>query len=758
MNFKSLLVSKALIVRNVIVFLIFYLSFFLYQSLAKYDNLRFLLLINISVLVIFLITLYSSKLGLYLFIFFIPLLNSLTTILEIQPVQIILFFFFAFFMGFILNLFNNDFQSRSELYGPIKVFESEISRAFLIFIIILSLSAAITIFRYSNFFPFITNNYHNLKVNINGFGSNGAILWTLSFFFNYFIGFALFFAVFNILKNIRDVINVLVILIFSTFLTSAFAIYQHFINPYIGNFKFWVETGRLNATFSDPNALGGYCILIFPIFISLIIVARRWYSRLIFCILFVFFILTVIFSGSRSALLGIILTIIIFLIMGLKRLIRFIKKLPKKRKITVIITVIVIISIILIAIAGITLTKSKIKSDVLKIGLIQRSLETIKTFLSYFKTAGPLEALKSISNYRYIYWNQAINMTKNYPLAGVGAGSYIIELPDYLWNFEHSFTIVDYAGNYYLQVLSEFGLVGLIMTLFIFYFIIKKYVLYFRYRKNSKMENSNKISSNSSSNWLLIGLFISFISMIFAQFFGPHTNFIEVQFTFWLIIGLMVTFIKIKQVNYTQNLKSELKNNIYNNSSIVQNNDDLNSNLKRGKVPLMLSNRIYFNIGQRISLVIILLIFAGSFLINSFTDLSITATQNRDNWDNNYGFYNVENRKVKEVRWTTDDASEVLEKKGSVIIIPLRDAYPVEDAEPNVVKFYIDNLLVKKIKLEDDSWYNLKLDIPKFAGNHPSNRFTLTIVSSRSWVPKELGLNMDTRVLGVMVGEITFID
>jgi len=754
MNLKSLLVSKALIVRNVVLFLVFYLSFFLYQNLAKYDNPGFLLFVNISVFVIFLLTLYRSKLGLYLFIFFIPLLNSLTTILEIHSVPIILFFFFGFFMGFILNLFDNDFKSRLELFGPIKVFESEISSVSLIFIIILSLSIVITIFRYSNFFPFITNNYYNLTVNINGFNSSEAISWTLRFFFNYFIGFALFFAVFNILKNIRDVMNALIVLIFSTFLTSIFIIYQYFINPYIGSSRFWVETGRLNATFSDPNALGAYSLLIFPIFISLIIITHRWYSRLIFSILFVFFILMIILSGSRSALLGIILTIIIFFILGLKRLIRFIKKLPKKRKITIFIIIIVIILIILIAIAGITLTTNEVKSDILKIGLIQRSLASIQTFSSYFKTAGPLEALKSISNYRYIFWNQAINMTKDYPLSGIGAGSYIIQLPEYLWNFERSFTIVDYAGNYYLQILSEFGLVGLVLVLFIFYFIIKKYVLYFKYQKNLKNQNLNRIDSDSSGNWLLVGLFISFISMIFAQFFGPHTNFNEVQFTFWLIIGLMITFIKIKQVNYKQNLESELKNNIYDNSSIIRNND----NSKWGRVPLKLSNRIYFNIGQRIGLIIILLIFAGSFLISSFTDLSITATQNRDNWNNNYGFYDVENFEGKEVRWTAADASEVLEKKGSVIIIPLKDAYPIENAEPNIVKIYIDNLLVKKIKLEDDSWYNLKLDIPKFAGNGFGNRFTLTIVTSRSWVPKELGLNMDSRILGVMVGEITFIN
>lgn len=486
MNFKSLAVSKTLIFKNVVIFLIFYLIFFLYQSLEKYDNLGFLFFVNISVLLIFLLTTFRAKIGLYLFIFFIPLLNSLTAILKVQSVPILLFFFFAFFMGFLLDLFDNDFKSRLELFGPVKPFESEISRTFLIFIIILSLSTAITVFRYANFFPFITNNYHNLKVNINGFDSNNAILWTLSFFFNYFIGFALFFAVFNILNKEKEILTALVILIFSTFLTSIFALYQYFKNPYIGNLRHWVETGRLNATFSDPNALGAYCILIFPIFIILIISSKRWYSRLIFCLIFIPFILMILFSGSRSALMCILISIFIFIILGIKRLIWYIKKLPKRKKINALIIIIIILLVLIITILGIFATTNRIKTNILKVDLIQRPLETIKTLLSYNKTAGFLESLKSISNYRYIFWNQAIRMFKDYPPAGVGVGSYIIELPDYLWNFEPGFTQVDYAGNYYLQVLSEFGFIGLILILFVFYFIIKKYILYFKYQKKFK--------------------------------------------------------------------------------------------------------------------------------------------------------------------------------------------------------------------------------------------------------------------------------
>lgn len=732
MNFKPLVVSKTLFFRNVVVFLVFYLMFFLYQSLARYDSLGFFLFTNILVLLIFLLTTFKAKIGLYLFIFFIPLFNSLTSILEINSVPILLFFFFAFFMGFLLNLFHDDFKSRLELSNPLVLFESEISKAFLVFIIILSLSTAITIFRYSNFFPFITNNYHNLKVNINGFNSNNAILWTLNFFFNYFIGFALFFAIFNVLDKVKEILTAITVLIFSTFLTSIFALYQYLEDPYIGNIRYWVEAGRLNSTFSDPNALGSYCVLIFPIFVTLIIISKKWYLKLISSLIFIPFILMVILSGSRSALVGIFISIFIFFILGMKRLILYIKKLPKRKKIIISIVMIVVSLILIIANVAIFATTNRIKSSILEIDLIQRPLETVETLLSYNRTAGFLESLKSVSNYRYIFWNQAIRMAKDYPLTGVGVGSYIIELPDYLWNFEPGFTQVDYAGNYYLQVLSEFGFIGLIIILFIFYFIIKKYILYFRYQRSL-----NGQRPNSLNNWLLIGLFLSFFSMILAQFFGPHTNFTEVQFTFWLIIGLMLTFIKVKQVNYKKNLEAGLKE--------VKN------------VPLMIDSKINFNLSQKISMIIILLIFTCSFLFNSYTELSITVKQNRDNWSNNYGFYDFENLQGKKVRWIANDASEVLEKKGSAFIIPLQDAYPIKNSELNIVKFYIDNMLVNKIKLEDDSWYNLKLEVPKSVGDESGNRFTLTIVTSRFWVPKELGINSDTRVLGIRIGEIIFI-
>jgi O-antigen ligase len=647
----------------------------------------------------------------------------------------LLFFFFAFFLGFLLNFFDNDFRSRLVLIKQ-KILDREIGIAVLAFIVLLIISLAVTVFRYSNFYPFITNNYHNLIVNINGqFNSNEAIFWTINSFFNYIVGFLFLFSIFNILRNIKEIIIALIVIISATLLSSFMSIYQYFVNPYIGSFKFWISSGRLNATFTDPNALGAYIILLFPILIIMIIVSRKIYLKVIFCLILIPFMMMVGFSGSRNALLGIFFAVVMFIVFGIlfrsnrfKSISR--KRLNKKVAIKIVVAALVVI-LIISSLLGIFLTENVVKNKILSIGLVTRIVESGKALIFYYKQGGFLEALKSISNYRYIYWNQAIKMTKDYPITGVGTGSYMIELPDYLYRYERGFSQIDTTGNYYLQILAELGIPGLFIILFLFFLFIKKTVLYLKIKK-LKREYVN-------FDWVLIGLFISFLCMLVIQFFGPHTNFTEIQMTFWLIIGLMMAYIKLSVYN------TKTPGNDYN---LIENFPKV----------LRLQRSLKLDLKNTISIIIIVLIFTISFSISSLTGLSIAVKQDRDFWANNYGFYNFDKLQGKKVRWIADDASIVLEKKGSAIIIPLQDYYPIKNSKPNIVKFYIDNLLIKKIKLEDDSWYNLKLDIPKFAGNEFGNRFTLTIVVSRSWVPKELGINRDTRVIGLRIGEISFIE
>lgn len=719
--------------KNLVIFIIFYIVFFLYYKTVYFDNLLISIFINTLILIIFLVSVIGGKYGLYVYIFLIPLLNSLTTILEIRPIPILLLLFFSFFLGFLIYSYRNlniDFKFYNLLNSNF-IIDSEIAKTFLIFFIITLMSTVILILRYSNFYPFITNNYHNLIVNINGqFDSTGSIFWTINSFFNYIIGFLFLFAVFNILKSIREIVVALIVLVSATILSAFMSIYQNFVNPFIGSFSHWVNSGRLNATFTDPNALGAYIVLLFPILIIMIIVSRKIYLKVIFCLLLIPFMMMVSFSGSRNALFGIFFAVAMFIVFGiLFRSNRF-KSISRKRlnkKVAIKIVVVALVVVLIISLLlGIFLTSNILKSKILNNNLVNRIFESGKALVFYYKQAGFLEALKSISNYRYIYWNQAINMTKDYPITGVGIGAYMIELPDYLYRSEYSFTQIDFAGNYYLQVLAELGIPGLVIILFLFFLFIKKTILYLRIKK---LKNGF-----DNSDWMLAGLFISFLSMIVIQFFGPHTNFIEIQMTFWLVIGLIMAYIKL---------------GVYNVKTLGNNYDFL----KNFPKVLQLQRNLKLDLINVISIVIIVLIFASSFSLNSLTSLSIAAKQNKDNWANEYGFYKVDNLR-KKLRWIADDASVVLEKKGSSIMIPLQDAYPIKNSKPNIVKFYIDNLLVKKIKLEDDSWYNVNLKIPDFT----NTRFTLTIVVSRSWVPKELGINFDTRVLGLRLGEISFTE
>jgi len=88
------------------------------------------------------------------------------------------------------------------------------------------------------------------------------------------------------------------------------------------------------------------------------------------------------------------------------------------------------------------------------------------------------------------------------------------------------------------------------------------------------------------------------------------------------------------------------------------------------------------------------------------------------------------------------------------MVIPMKDDIPVEPEKPLSVKIFVDNILVKKVNIEHDKWTDVQIDIPDFT----KDRSTLTLVLSRSWIPKEIGLNPDTRELGIRVGEYRFID
>jgi len=220
--------------------------------------------------------------------------------------------------------------------------------------------------------------------------------------------------------------------------------------------------------------------------------------------------------------------------------------------------------------------------------------------------------------------------------------------------------------------------------------------------------------------------------MVILLFLGPHTNFNEIQFSFWLIIGLMLVFIKVKESEFSK----------------------LNYNkVKNYKCSLNIVNRIRLELKQRISLMLIILIFSGSFFISSWTSLSVNVRQNLVGWENKYGFYSEETIEGVKIKWAAIDASEVIENKGIKLVVPVKDVDPAGHLLPLFIRFFINNRLVKVVRISDKQWHNVEIELSGCL----KEKFTFTLSCSRSWVPKERGLSNDTRELGVMVGEFEFL-
>ena len=888
---ETYLISKNIHIKNLIktglLFLVLFAVFFLYQKRVVSDNYIIIYVVNTLVLIIFILSVFRIKFGLYLFIFLIPLLNSLTTILGIKTVQIILFLFFSLVLGFIVNNVKNIVNQGVDKAEGKLVFDSEITKPVLIFIIIFTISSLVVIYRYANYFPFITNRYYDLVVNVNGIRSTGSIFWTIRFFFNYIIGFALLFIIFNVLDEVKDIVKAIIVLISSSIISSIVGFYQYFYNPFFGNIRYWVNINRINATFTDPNSLGAFTLLVFPVFVTFIIFFKKWYVKLIFIIVFIPFLISMFFSGSRSAFLGLFVSLFIFAILGIWKGIKKFKEKLKcyslSKKVLAIVPIVLLCVFLLyfvvnffykefskpplnndiriavdspsseeilsgnVKISGWALNKSYteetgikrieiylegLDSDGKLIGeanygvsrpdvaeyfeneyytnsgyelifntkelpegtktlyicayapddsyfykthkinvetesksrftltdnvLIKRISSTINNTIRTLR--GGEGVFQAISSGRNLLWRQAINMFLDYPISGAGLGAYIIELPNYYVKSGVNSNLVDYTGNYYLQILSELGIAGLVVVLFIFFVIIKKVFIYFK--------GGEFINGLNGSNWLVVGFFTSFISMLIAQFFGPHTNFTEIQFTFWLIIGLMLTYIKVKENSesisierdYSKILNNEIQeDNILKNKSGSgkENQGQLINKVKTASKKikaLNIGSKVKFDLVQKISLVVIILIFTVSFFVSSFSNLSINVKQNLYGWENKYGFYEEEISEDKKFRWTNVDASESIEKKGSSMVIPLRAGNPDIYKRAVFARIYIDNFLVKVIRLKDDNWHDIELNLP----NIKREKITLTIAVSRSWIPKEWGISDDSRELGIAIGEIKFV-
>ncbi len=241
-------------------------------------------------------------------------------------------------------------------------------------------------------------------------------------------------------------------------------------NALVGLYEFFGGSGALHllindrffrafGTFGQPNPFGGFMSLLMPLALmpALGYGLQFWKSRRIQDLgLFVFYVLAtiilftgVIISWSRGAWLGVAASMIVMIL-----------ALPRKT-----LRGLILAGAALLFIGGLWI------GGLLPQSIVARISSSTEEFFAFADVRG---VDISPENYpvveRLAHWQAALNMARNQPWLGVGLGSYEIAYPTYrLINWPEP---LGHAHNYYLNILAEGGIIGLLAYIKVWLFIL----------------------------------------------------------------------------------------------------------------------------------------------------------------------------------------------------------------------------------------------------------------------------------------------
>ncbi len=642
-------------------------------------------------LMVFLVTVFNRTSGALIIVFCVPVLNSLPYFFSLKAVNPLIFLFYSFFIGFLIHQgFGGDsLRTKNALRLPI------ISTA-----VIVGISAFLTFWRYTNFFPIYDSSVYDLTVNVIEVKAGGALERIVFDTLIYAAGFIWFFMVINIFKKKEAIKKALILLSSSTFLSFCFGLYQSYSNLDLGNTQFFVSIKRANGLFSDANALGIFIAFSIPVFVGGFLSFAKW-ERLIFIPPVLAGILLIPGSGSRSGFIGIVMAAVLMAVFYIKKMRAFSRSNPRKFRKAVVYSVasfLIVILFLVVLFTGDSTLSHRFKSNI-----------------AYFSEE---DSLQKITKGRMYIWKAGFKMGEENPISGIGLGSFTVELPNYYKQYnirELKYrgadstpeVVVDTADNFYIHILSELGIIGLTFFLWLFYRIIRQ-VLREVYRKDMK----------GGLKAVLVGISASLISLFVLFLVGIHTLHFEIQLVFWFAIGILF--------------------------SLTPEAED-----KRDGSPL-----------RKVFIVIMVILFTGFHVWGTFHDLSLKNRIEKFDLTSDFGFYNQEMMEKRPFRWTKKNAGLTVCIDKPVMRVSVLASHPDVQENPVTLELYFikelfrEKKFLDKIVIKKSSWIDLKYDFADEVGSEGILLFKV----SRTWQPIKMIGTLDPRNLGVAVSELKFED
>ncbi len=274
-----------------------------------------------------------------------------------------------------------------------------------------------------------------------------------------FVSYGLiFFIVINVVKKV-EVINILNVLIVAMLVVSIIGLAQYYFSDIHSVKYLFAQTSAPGATFANKNMASHFIVMTLPLSFILLLAAKDRLNIVIYSIVSLIGAWFLIYTFARQAYVAISVELFILLIFIAldnwknKNNSLFKTAVLKKNKGIALVVVLFLLSL------AANFTDKGWNHQNLKIEKIQSIVDTK-------------------NNPRFPAWRNTIEIIKDYPVTGVGAGQWAETYPLYYDRimkdviFNES-TRLKRLHNDYLEIFANFGLVGYIFLLWLLYLIIK---------------------------------------------------------------------------------------------------------------------------------------------------------------------------------------------------------------------------------------------------------------------------------------------
>jgi hypothetical protein len=629
-------------------------------------------------LLVFFMTASEAQRGTLLFIFLFPLVNGLPYFFGIHeplphaPAALVLFLFY--FQGWLIHfvIFKKKLSLPPRLFRPILLLSA-----------LILISAVITIFRYANFFPFGADSIYELTINAQGVTAGGAIMSVVFSALNYLTGFAFLAIILSSAYSAEFVRKSFSALTWSALLAMLFGLFQHFVNLNLGNNPTSITAGIINVTFKDALSFGAYLAMISPLLLAVAIISKG-FLRLASSLAFLLSVYLAFFTGSKIGLFSLLLSLAVFLLLRraaiLQRL-RTFRRLPLAS-----LAAAAFLLLVILLMAGGVFPGTQRAKTLTRFGDFRPNLEYRTTRL----------------------WPMGLAMLKDYPLTGIGVGTYIVEVSNYAHR-HHIDIQPESSENYFIQVASELGVCGILLILWILVEIIR--LLRIRYREADQLTGQKVLLSGAISGLSAFGLLL-----LWHTYIGSY----EVHYLFWLLAGLV---------------------------------------LRGGSGRAISPKSAPFNRMTKISGAAFLVMFSAFFLWNATHSLSLEVQRQKLGLNRDFGLFGSEQtREGMAFRWTSRYGGLPVAIKERHMELTLLASHPDIQSHPVKVSLYLlkgffrQKISLGAVLLTRPVWETFDFSVP-WVGEED---VILFLKVSRTWNPQKISGAPDPRNLGVAIGPIRF--